>query len=147
MIREIKNEVRASIQEAFTCALHKNPGSFVLFLARGDSTCKKSVSFHLLRQMISRDIRDTIDTQHDTLPPPIFRMSRGLWQALKTSSKRQKTQAFSASRCAAFFATGYSAGIGGRLSAGVFINRQNYPKSHLLSDIIARSGHFMRLLL
>ena len=36
MIREIKNEVRAAIQEAFTCALHKNPGSFVLFLARGD---------------------------------------------------------------------------------------------------------------
>ena len=36
MIREIKNEVRAAIQEAFTCALYKNPGSFVLFLARGD---------------------------------------------------------------------------------------------------------------
>lgn len=146
MIREIKNEVRASIQEAFTCALHKNPGSFVLFLARGDSTCKKSVSFHLLRQMISRDIRDTIDTQHDTLPH-FSDESRSLASAQDFKQTPKKTQAFSASRCAAFFATGYSAGIGGRLSAGVFINRQNYPKSHLLSDIIARSGHFMRLLL
>lgn len=36
MIREIKNDVTAAIQEAFTCALHTNPGSFVLFLARGD---------------------------------------------------------------------------------------------------------------
>lgn len=36
MIREIINEVREAIQEAFTCALHTNSGSFVLFLARGD---------------------------------------------------------------------------------------------------------------
>ena len=36
MIREIKNEVREAICEAFSCALHRNSGSFVLFLARGD---------------------------------------------------------------------------------------------------------------
>ena len=36
MIREIINEVREAIQEAFTYALHTNSGSFVLFLARGD---------------------------------------------------------------------------------------------------------------
>ena len=36
MIREIINEVREAIQEAFTCAFHTNSGSFVLFLARGD---------------------------------------------------------------------------------------------------------------
>ena len=36
MIREIITEVREAIQEAFTCALHTNSGSFVLFLARGD---------------------------------------------------------------------------------------------------------------
>ena len=36
MIREIINEVREAIQEAFTYSLHTNSGSFVLFLARGD---------------------------------------------------------------------------------------------------------------
>ena len=36
MVREIINEVREAIQEAFTCALHTNSGNFVLFLARGD---------------------------------------------------------------------------------------------------------------
>jgi hypothetical protein len=36
MIREIKNEVREAICKAFSCALHRNSGSFVLFLARGD---------------------------------------------------------------------------------------------------------------
>lgn len=79
-------------------------------------------------------------------------ISRGVY--LKTEETRfglvltvTARAAFSASRCAAFFATGYSAGIAGRLSAGVSINRQKYPISHLLSDKIARSGHFMRLLL
>lgn len=36
MIREIINEIREAIQEAFTYSLHTNSGSFVLFLARGD---------------------------------------------------------------------------------------------------------------
>lgn len=41
MIREIINEVREAIQEAFTCALHTNIGSFVLFLSRGDYDAPK----------------------------------------------------------------------------------------------------------
>lgn len=78
--------------------------------------------------------------------------SRGVY--LKTEETRfclvltvTARAAFSASRCAAFFATGYSAGIAGRLSAGVSINRQNCHNSRLLTDKIAHSGHFTRLLL
>lgn len=36
MIQTIRREVRLAITEAFDCALHTNPGSFVLFLARGN---------------------------------------------------------------------------------------------------------------
>ena len=53
MIREIINEVREAIQEAFTYSLHTNSGSFVLFLAPVIMIIAlKEISLHIWSQSL-----------------------------------------------------------------------------------------------